>query len=205
MSTRPYTHSRAAALRVAGADRRSSSRLYRLAYRRNHSPAHGSQHGAGEGTALLQGIGTCGECGRRLATHYTGRTSSPGYHCKGKELVEERRALCLYVGAVQIDREVSRAVPEAIQPAGMEAALTRSSGSKRTTITRSSVRPPHSVGFAAGSDVFHGFSHSHLTEFSDVFDGESTRIWRTPARQAILSFKVVSVPPFTGDGDVRRT
>ena len=85
-------------------------------------------HGAGkgavrEGTALLQGLGTCGECGRRLATHYTGRTSSPGYHCKGKELVEGRRALCLYVGAVQIDQAVAKAVLEAIQPAGIEAAL----------------------------------------------------------------------------------
>ena len=85
-------------------------------------------HGAGkgavrEGTALLQGLGTCGECGRRLATHYTGRTSSPGYHCKGKELVAGRRTLCLYVGAVQIDQAVAKAVLEAIQPAGIEAAL----------------------------------------------------------------------------------
>ena len=85
-------------------------------------------HGAGkgavrEGTALLQGVGTCGECGRSLATHYTGQTSSPGYHCKGKELAEERRALCLYVGAVQIDQAVAKAVLEAIQPAGIEAAL----------------------------------------------------------------------------------
>ena len=76
-----------------------------------------------EGMALLQGIGTCGECGRRLATHYSGRNSSPGYHCKGKELVEERRSLCLYAGAVQIDRAVSKAVLEAIQPAGLKAAL----------------------------------------------------------------------------------
>ena len=85
-------------------------------------------HGAGkgavrEGTALLQGLGICGECGRRLATHYSGRTSSPGYHCKGRELVAERRALCLYVGAVQIDRAVAKAVLEAIRPAGVEAAL----------------------------------------------------------------------------------
>jgi len=85
---------------------------------------HGASEGAvREGTALLQGIGTCGECGRRLATHYTGRTSSPGYHCNGKTLVEERRSGCLYVGAMQIDRAVARAVLDAIQPAGIEAAL----------------------------------------------------------------------------------
>ena len=72
---------------------------------------------------MLQGIGTCGECGRRLATHYTGRTSSPGYHCKGKTLVEERRNLCLYVGAGRIDQVVSRTVLEAIQPGSLGAAL----------------------------------------------------------------------------------
>ena len=32
------------------------------------------------------------------------RCSSPGYHCNGKTLVEERRSGCLYVGAMQIDR-----------------------------------------------------------------------------------------------------
>ena len=37
-----------------------------------------------EGGALLQGLATCGHCGRRLHTHYRGRRSSPGYHCPGK-------------------------------------------------------------------------------------------------------------------------
>ena len=97
--------------------------LERLASNTRPRP-HGAGEGAvREGTALLQGIGNCGECGRRLATHYTGRTSSPGYHCNGKTLVEERQSSCLYVGAVQIDRAVSKAVLEAIQPAGIEAAL----------------------------------------------------------------------------------
>ena len=97
--------------------------LERLASNNRPRP-HGAGEGAvREGTALLQGIGNCGECGRRLATHYTGRTSSPGYHCNGKTLVQERRSSCLYVGAVQIDRAVSKAVLEAIQPAAIEAAL----------------------------------------------------------------------------------
>ena len=29
-----------------------------------------------EGTALLQGLAVCGQCGRKLRTHYTGRTAS---------------------------------------------------------------------------------------------------------------------------------
>ena len=97
--------------------------LERLAGNTRPRP-HGAGEGAvREGTALLQGIGNCGECGRRLATHYKGRTSSPGYHCNGKTLVQERRNSCLYVGAVQIDRAVSKAVLEAIRPAAIEAAL----------------------------------------------------------------------------------
>ena len=46
-----------------------------------------------EGSALLQGLASCGHCGRRLRTHYRGRNSSPGYHCAGKILVEGRGSL----------------------------------------------------------------------------------------------------------------
>ncbi|MFQ5705739.1 MAG: recombinase family protein, partial [Gemmatimonadales bacterium] len=56
-----------------------------------------------EGTALLQGIATCGHCGRRLRTHYQGRHSSPGYHCPGKSLVNGRGVYCLQIGGVQVD------------------------------------------------------------------------------------------------------
>jgi len=51
-----------------------------------------------EGSALLQGIGICGHCGRRLSTHYRGRNSTPGYHCAGKDIVEGRGLYCLNVG-----------------------------------------------------------------------------------------------------------
>ncbi len=53
----------------------------------------------------------------------TVRTASPGYHCRGETPFEDRASLCLYVGAVQIDRAVAKAVLEAIEPAGLEAAL----------------------------------------------------------------------------------
>src|SRR6202030_1962812 len=56
-------------------------------------------------------------------THYTGRTSSPGYHCAGKNIVDGRGIFCLSVGAVQIDDAVARAVLTALAPAGLEAAL----------------------------------------------------------------------------------
>jgi DNA invertase Pin-like site-specific DNA recombinase len=76
-----------------------------------------------EGSALLQGIASCGHCGRRLRTHYRGRNSSPGYHCAGKDIVEGRGVACLSVGGVQIDRAVGAALLAALEPGAITAAL----------------------------------------------------------------------------------
>src|SRR6266508_2869085 len=73
-----------------------------------------------EGSALLQGIGICGHCGRRLSTHYRGRNSTPGYHCAGKDIVEGRGLYCLNVGGVAIDRAVADAFLEAVTPAAVD-------------------------------------------------------------------------------------
>src|SRR5262252_1059584 len=84
------------------------------------------QAGAGamrEGTALLQGLAVCGHCGRKLRTHYTGRTASPGYHCAGKRIENERGLYCLNVGAIQIDDAVAQAALTALAPLGIEAAI----------------------------------------------------------------------------------
>jgi DNA invertase Pin-like site-specific DNA recombinase/predicted DNA-binding transcriptional regulator AlpA len=85
-----------------------------------HQPGSGAVR---EGSALLQGIAMCGQCGRKLRTHYTGRTASAGYHCAGKSIVDGRGIYCLSVGAVQIDEAVARAVLAALAPLGIEAAL----------------------------------------------------------------------------------
>jgi predicted DNA-binding transcriptional regulator AlpA len=76
-----------------------------------------------EGTALLQGLAVCGHCGRKLRTHYTGRTASPGYHCPGKRIENGRGVYCLTVGAVQIDDAVAQAALTALAPLGIEAAI----------------------------------------------------------------------------------
>jgi DNA invertase Pin-like site-specific DNA recombinase len=76
-----------------------------------------------EGTALLQGLATCGHCGRRLHTHYRGRRHSPGYHCGNKGIVQGRGVYCLNVGGLQIDQAVVQAFLKALAPAGIEAAL----------------------------------------------------------------------------------
>ena len=88
---------------------------------------HPAPHQAGgalrEGTALLQGLATCGHCGRRLHTHYSGRTASPGYHCAGKTIVNGRGLYCLNVGGVQIDHAAATAFLEAVTPAALAASL----------------------------------------------------------------------------------
>jgi DNA invertase Pin-like site-specific DNA recombinase len=89
------------------------------------SNVHPEPHHAGgavrEGAALLQGLATCGKCGRRLHTHYTGRNAAPGYHCAGKDIVSGRGVYCLNVGGVQIDQAVVDAFLQALTPAALEA------------------------------------------------------------------------------------
>jgi excisionase family DNA binding protein len=89
-----------------------------------HPRPHQSGGGAvREGTALLQGLAVCGHCGRKLRTHYTGRTASPGYHCVGSTIANGRGIYCLNIGAMQIDDAVAQAVLAALAPLGIEAAL----------------------------------------------------------------------------------
>lgn len=74
-----------------------------------------------EGAALLQGLAVCGHCGRRLRVYYSGKNSTPGYYCSGKDLVNGRGVYCLNVGGVAIDRLVVQAFLNAITPAALEA------------------------------------------------------------------------------------
>lgn len=76
-----------------------------------------------EGSALLQGIATCGRCGRRLKVYYQGKNSTPGYHCPGSVLVNGRGSYCLRVGGAHLDEAVAKTFLETVTPAGVEAAL----------------------------------------------------------------------------------
>jgi len=84
---------------------------------------HQSGGAVREGAALLQGLAVCGHCGRRLAVHYNGRNSTPGYHCAGKNIVNGRGEYCLNIGGVQIDAAIAEAFLAALVPAGLEASL----------------------------------------------------------------------------------
>jgi predicted DNA-binding transcriptional regulator AlpA/uncharacterized protein YndB with AHSA1/START domain len=101
---------------------------YQANQERLDSNTHPEPHQAGsgalrEGAALLQGLAVCGHCGRKLRTHYRGRTSAPGYHCSGKDIVGGRGVYCLNVGGVAIDQAVAQAFLQAVTPAAVEATL----------------------------------------------------------------------------------
>lgn len=90
----------------------------------------GPQQAAGvlrEGSALLQGLATCGRCGRRLRVFYQGKNSTPGYYCANSQAFNGRGIWCLRVGGVRVDRAVVETFLAAIAPAGLEAAITAQS------------------------------------------------------------------------------
>lgn len=76
-----------------------------------------------EGSALLQGLATCGHCGRKLRVYYQGKNSTPGYYCASNTIVNGRGTFCMRVGGVRIDQAVTKAFLETVAPAGIEAAL----------------------------------------------------------------------------------
>jgi DNA invertase Pin-like site-specific DNA recombinase len=76
-----------------------------------------------EGAALLQGLATCGHCGRRLRVYYQGRASSHGYHCPANTIVNGRGSYCLRIGGRQIDDLVAKTFLAALSPAGVDASL----------------------------------------------------------------------------------
>ncbi|MDA3834906.1 MAG: recombinase family protein, partial [Spirochaetales bacterium] len=76
-----------------------------------------------EGAALLQGIATCGKCGRKLRVYYQGKNSSPGYYCAANNIVGGRAEYCMRVGGVKIDITVADIFLTAITPAAMDAVL----------------------------------------------------------------------------------
>ena len=78
-----------------------------------------------EGCALLQGLATCGTCGRKLAIFYAGPARCvPNYYCHGSaELVNGRGARHMSVGGQGIDAAVTDAFLAALAPAALDACL----------------------------------------------------------------------------------
>jgi DNA invertase Pin-like site-specific DNA recombinase len=91
----------------------------------NVSRREASQSGsARRGAALLSGLLRCGRCGRRLFVAYSGTGGCvPRYACHGGR-VNRGAAACLTIGSLRVDGAVVAQVLDAIQPAGIDAALT---------------------------------------------------------------------------------
>jgi len=77
---------------------------------------------AKKGTALLGGLLRCSHCGRKLFVGYGKNKTQPRYLCHGGRQ-SRGSASCQSMGGAGLDRAVSDVVLEAIQPAGIEAAL----------------------------------------------------------------------------------
>ena len=78
---------------------------------------------AKRGAAMLSGLLRCGRCGRMLRVAYSGnRGQVPRYACHGGR-VNRGAAACLSVGSLRVDQAVVDQVLDAIQPAGLQAAL----------------------------------------------------------------------------------
>jgi len=102
-------------------DYRHTQRILEANVSRRDAPQPGS---ARRGPALLSGLLRCGRCGRRLFVAYSGRGGQvPRYACHGGR-VDRGTAACLSIGSLRVDRAVAEQVLDAIQPAGIEAALT---------------------------------------------------------------------------------
>jgi len=78
-----------------------------------------------EGCALLQGLATCGTCGRKLAIFYGGPAKCvPNYYCQGSaELAGGRGARHMSTGGQAIDAAVAEAFLAALAPAALDACL----------------------------------------------------------------------------------
>jgi hypothetical protein len=87
-----------------------------------HQPGTGAVR---EGCALLQGLATCGTCGRKLAVYYEGKhKATPGYYCTGTgNMVDGRGTRHLRVGGVAIDQAVTQVFLAALEPVALQACL----------------------------------------------------------------------------------
>src|SRR5487761_488539 len=85
--------------------------------------AHEAGGAVREGAGLLQGLASCGTCGRRLHVAYQGDNSVARYYCGAGLVVNGRGARCLSIGGARIEKAVAQSFLAAMTPAGMEAAV----------------------------------------------------------------------------------
>lgn len=75
-----------------------------------------------EGTALLQGIVLCGQCGRRMGVRYGTNGTTPSYECNDLH-VRRAEPTCQVIRGDRVDAAVAGVLLEAMQPAQLEVSL----------------------------------------------------------------------------------
>ncbi len=75
------------------------------------------------GTALLHGLIRCGVCGRRMAVAYHRKSETYRYVCSKKADTTDGAATCQSIGGPPMDRAVSDAFLDAMEPANIEIAV----------------------------------------------------------------------------------
>jgi|HubBroStandDraft_1064217.scaffolds.fasta_scaffold08331_4 DNA invertase Pin-like site-specific DNA recombinase len=75
-----------------------------------------------EGSALLQGIVLCGQCGRRMSVRYTRKGTTPSYECNQAHKQQGVRT-CQFVRGDGVDAAVARLFLQAIEPAQLQVSL----------------------------------------------------------------------------------
>ncbi len=77
---------------------------------------------AREGTALLQGLVRCGNCGRRMQVAYSGTSGRvPRYACVRAHHLHGTDHACQSLGGLRLEKAVASAFLEAVTPAGLRA------------------------------------------------------------------------------------
>jgi DNA invertase Pin-like site-specific DNA recombinase len=86
------------------------------------SRGHERRGAVREGSALLQGLVLCGQCGRRMSVRYTRNGTTPSYECNQVHKQQGGRT-CQFVRGDGVDAAVAHLFLEALQPAQLEVSL----------------------------------------------------------------------------------
>jgi DNA invertase Pin-like site-specific DNA recombinase/DNA-binding transcriptional regulator YiaG len=80
---------------------------------------------AREGSALLQGLAVCGNCGRRMSVRYHTRrgTEVPDYQCM-RACIDTAASRCLLVPGAGVDAAIGQLLIDTLTPLALEVALT---------------------------------------------------------------------------------
>jgi UPF0716 family protein affecting phage T7 exclusion/DNA-binding transcriptional regulator YiaG len=80
---------------------------------------------AREGTALLQGLAICGNCGRRMSVRYHARrgVEVPDYQCM-RACIDTAASRCLLIPGAGVDAAIGQLLLDTLTPLAVEVALT---------------------------------------------------------------------------------